>query len=74
MIRKLSIDELEPGMEVVRLSSEIWEHLPFLYTRPGVLQTEEQIESIRKGGYMHAFIQVRAVSYTHLTLPTKRIV
>ncbi len=59
MIRKLSIDELEPGMEVVRLSSEIWEHLPFLYTRPGVLQTEEQIESIRKGGYMHAFIHVR---------------
>jgi HD-GYP domain-containing protein (c-di-GMP phosphodiesterase class II) len=58
MIRKVAVEELRPGMEVVKLSSEIWEHLPFLYTKPGVLQSDKQIEGIRKDGYLHAFIQV----------------
>lgn len=57
MIRKISVDDLRPGMEVVKLSSEIWEHLPFLYSRPGVIESESQVERIRAEGYLHAFIQ-----------------
>jgi HD-GYP domain-containing protein (c-di-GMP phosphodiesterase class II) len=58
MIRKVPVEELQPGMQVVKLSSEIWEHLPFLYSKPGVLQSRGQIERIRADGYLHAFIQV----------------
>ncbi len=57
MIKKIAIDELQPGMEVVRLSSEVWEHLPFLYTEPGPITSEKQVNRIRSEGYLHAFIQ-----------------
>ncbi|WP_319470876.1 HD-GYP domain-containing protein [uncultured Pseudodesulfovibrio sp.] len=57
MIKKIAIEELQPGMEVVRLSSEVWEHLPFLYTEPGPITSDEQVDRIRSEGYLHAFIQ-----------------
>jgi len=59
MIKKLAIDELKPGMEIVRLASDVWEHLPGLYTNPGVLTSDAQIARLRKEGFTHAFIEVR---------------
>ncbi|QGY40058.1 DUF3391 domain-containing protein [Pseudodesulfovibrio cashew] len=59
MIKKVAIDELKPGMEIVRLSSDVWEHLPNLYTVPGVIRSDAQIARIRNEGFRHAFIEVR---------------
>ncbi|MBG0790520.1 MAG: HD-GYP domain-containing protein [Desulfovibrionaceae bacterium] len=58
MIKKISIDELAPGMEVVRLSSEMWKHLPYLYAEPGVIESEEQVAALRKEGYRQVFVQL----------------
>ncbi|MBI9078551.1 MAG: HD-GYP domain-containing protein [Pseudodesulfovibrio sp.] len=58
MIKKVHIEDLQPGMEIVKLSSEIWEHLPFLYTEPGIIKSKNQISSIRENGYLHAFIKL----------------
>lgn len=57
MIKKLSIDELKPGMEVVRLSSAFWEFMPNLYTKPGVIESKEQITQMRADGFQHAFVE-----------------
>lgn len=57
MIKKISIDELQPGMTVVKLSSEVWEHLPFLYSKPGKIASLEQIDQIKAGGFKQVFIQ-----------------
>jgi HD-GYP domain-containing protein (c-di-GMP phosphodiesterase class II) len=59
MIKKLTIDELKPGMEIVRLSSDVWEHLPGLYTEPGAIRSEDQVRRIRQNGFTHAFIEAR---------------
>lgn len=59
MIKKISIDDLKPGMEVVRMSSSVWEHLPSLYLKPGVIKSEEEVEGIRSQGFLHAFIQIK---------------
>jgi len=59
MIKKISIDELKPGMEVIKLSSEMWEHLPHLYTEPGVIESDEQIARLKKRGYRQVFVQMR---------------
>ncbi|WP_319541766.1 HD-GYP domain-containing protein [uncultured Pseudodesulfovibrio sp.] len=58
MIKKISIDELEQGMEVVELSSEMWKHLPYLYTDPGIIESSEQIATIKKDGYQQVFVKV----------------
>lgn len=57
MIKKLPIEELEPGMEVVQMSSEVWEHLPYLYTQPGVIKSDTHIKQILKEGFQHAFVE-----------------
>lgn len=59
MIKRLTIDELQPGMKVIRLSSDVWEHLPRLYTKPGVIRSDAEIARIRQDGYLNAFIEVR---------------
>lgn len=58
MIKKIPIHELKPGMQVVKLSSEVWEHLPYLYTKPGVIRSMTQISRIRKEGFLHVFVQM----------------
>ncbi len=58
MIRKISIDDLKPGMEVVKLSSEMWEHMPHLYARPGVIQSQEQVARLKEEGYRQVFVQI----------------
>lgn len=62
MIKKLSVEELKPGMEVVKLSSELWEHLPNLYAKPGAIESDAQIEALRRDGFSHAFVKVAAGS------------
>lgn len=57
MIKKISIDELKPGMEVIKLSSEIWLHLPYLYMEPGVIESTEQVARIKAEGYQYVFVQ-----------------
>lgn len=59
MIRKLSIDELRPGMVIVQLSSDVWEHMPNLYTRAGLIRSDAHIAQIKNEGYEHAFIEVK---------------
>lgn len=58
MIKKIAIEELEPGMEVVELSSEMWKHLPHLYAEPGVIESAEQIARLKEEGYQQVFIQI----------------
>ncbi len=62
MIKKVPIEQLQPGMEVVKLTSEVWDHLPYLYTEPGMLKSANQIDRIRSDGYLHAFIQTRDIA------------
>ena len=57
MIKKIPIDELKPGMQVVQLSSEVWEHMPFLYSTPGVIESEDHLAKIKEQGYRHCFIE-----------------
>lgn len=57
MIRKISIEELEPGMKVVKLSSEMWEHLPYLYDQPGTIQSEDQVARLKAEGYKQVFVE-----------------
>ncbi|WP_419786535.1 HD-GYP domain-containing protein [Pseudodesulfovibrio sp.] len=57
MIRKVSVEDLEPGMEVVRLSSELWEHMPNLYTHPGPIKSREQVQALIREGFLHAFVR-----------------
>jgi len=58
MIKKVPIDELKPGMEIVKLNSELWDHMPFLYTEPGIIKSKSQISRIREEGFLHAFIDI----------------
>ncbi|BCS88569.1 HD-GYP domain-containing protein [Pseudodesulfovibrio sediminis] len=62
MIKKISIDELKPGMEVVQLASDLWKHLPYMYTEPGVIESEEVVARLRKEGYQQVFVEVPDVS------------
>ncbi len=58
MIKKISIEDLKPGMEVVKLSNKMWEHLPFLYAEPGIIESEDQLSQIRSKGFLHAFVTI----------------
>lgn len=58
MIKKVSVDDLKPGMEIVQLNADVWQHLPYLYTKPGIISSDAQVERIRRDGYLHAFISV----------------
>lgn len=58
MIRKVSVDDLKPGMEVVQLNADVWQYLPYLYTKPGVLDNDAQIQEIKRDGFLHAFVNV----------------
>lgn len=57
MIRKISVQDLKPGMEVVRMASDMWTHLPYLYTKPGVIRSEMEVHRIRQEGYLDVFIR-----------------
>ncbi|MBC15990.1 MAG: metal-dependent phosphohydrolase [Desulfovibrio sp.] len=59
MIKKVTIDQLKPGMTIVKMASDLWEHLPGLYTKPGLIRSKEQVERIREAGYEQAFIEVK---------------
>jgi len=58
MIKKVPIEDLQPGMEVVKLSSDVWDFLPYLYTKPGIIQSKKQLAQIRAQGFLHAFINI----------------
>ncbi|WP_147822292.1 HD-GYP domain-containing protein [Salidesulfovibrio onnuriiensis] len=62
MIKKISVDDLKPGMEVVQLNADVWQYLPYLYTKPGPIENEAQIERIRREGFLHAFVNLEADS------------
>ena len=44
------------------------------YDNPMYVETERKLNEIGKGMCLAKWTQVTPVSYTHLTLPTKRIV
>lgn len=58
MIKKISIDELKPGMEVVQLTSEMWKHLPYLYAEAGIIESAEEVARLKEQGYRQVFIEV----------------
>jgi putative nucleotidyltransferase with HDIG domain len=58
MIKKISVDELAPGMEVVQLSADVWQQLPYLYTKPGIIKDEAEVRRIRAKGFLQAFIRL----------------
>lgn len=60
MIRKISVDDLKPGMEVVQLNADIWQFLPSLYTRPGVIDSDAQVREIKREGYLYVFVNMEA--------------
>ncbi|MGE4552696.1 MAG: HD-GYP domain-containing protein [Desulfovibrionaceae bacterium] len=58
MIRKLPIAQLEPGMVVARMRSDVWEHNPYLYTEPGPVPDQAAVDHIRAQGYTEVFVEV----------------
>ncbi len=58
MIKKISTSELKPGMVVAKLQSNIWEQQPFIYTKPGLIQYESEVDRIRDEGFLEVFISV----------------
>lgn len=54
-------------MTVVKLSSEVWEHMPFLYTTPGTIESTDHIARIRDEGYQQVFIEVPSTSKESLS-------
>nr|WP_287411180.1 HD-GYP domain-containing protein [Pseudodesulfovibrio sp.] len=57
MIKKIPINELKQGMEVVELSSEMWKHLPYLYAHPGIISSVEEVARIKAEGYQQVFVK-----------------
>ncbi|CCH49177.1 HD-GYP domain-containing protein [Pseudodesulfovibrio piezophilus] len=58
MIKKLPIEALRPGMSIVKLSSDVWEHMPNLYTQPGIIRSGDEVRQIKERGFEHAFVEV----------------
>ncbi len=58
MIKKISVDELAPGMEIVQLSADVWHQLPYLYAKPGIIKDEAEIRRIRAKGFLQTFIRL----------------
>ncbi|EGB15244.1 metal dependent phosphohydrolase [Pseudodesulfovibrio mercurii] len=56
MIKKIPIEELKPGMEVVRVADDLWHHLPYLYAEPGIIESEEEVARLRELGYRETFV------------------
>lgn len=56
MIKKIPVKELKPGMVVAKLQSSVWEQHPFIYTRPGMIRSEDEVERIRDQGFQEVFI------------------
>ncbi|MCJ2166290.1 HD-GYP domain-containing protein [Pseudodesulfovibrio sp. S3-i] len=59
MIKKIAIADLKPGMEVVQLSSEMWQHLPYLYADPGIIESEEEVTRLQELGYRQVFVAMK---------------
>ena len=64
------IKEIENKKEKEKISREILNYLPEWFGMPE--STEEYIVDSQNKPFLACFLE--AVSYTHLTLPTKRIV
>ncbi|WP_272701058.1 HD-GYP domain-containing protein [Desulfovibrio sp. Fe33] len=58
MIKKIPIEDLKPGMEVVRVAKELWYHLPYLYADPGIIESEEEVARLQDLGYREVFVAV----------------
>ena len=56
MIKKISVQDLKPGMEVVQVAKEMWHHLPYLYAEPGIIESEDEVARLIKLGYKEAFV------------------
>ena len=56
MIKKIPIDELKPGMEVVQVAHDLWQHLPYLYSEPGIIESEAEVARLLDLGYREAFV------------------
>ncbi|NDV19661.1 DUF3391 domain-containing protein [Pseudodesulfovibrio sp. JC047] len=61
MIKKIAINELTVGMEVVALSSSPWKHQPYLYAVPGVIESEDAITRIKKSGFQQVVVRTEDV-------------
>ncbi len=64
MIRKISIDDLRPGMRVAALESTVWLHHPFLYSKPGLIEGQGDIDAIRAAGFLETFIDTEPAGAT----------
>ena len=58
MIKKIPTADLKPGMMVAKLQSSLWEHHPFIYTKPGLVESEAEAERIRDDGFLEVFVDV----------------
>jgi HD-GYP domain-containing protein (c-di-GMP phosphodiesterase class II) len=56
MIKKIPIEALKPGMEVVQVPGELWQHLPYLYTEPGIIESRAEISRLVDLGYREVFV------------------
>jgi putative nucleotidyltransferase with HDIG domain len=56
MIKKILIEALKPGMEVVRVPGDLWHHLPYLYSEPGIIESEAEVARLLELGYREAFV------------------
>ncbi|WP_207264135.1 HD-GYP domain-containing protein [Desulfovibrio sp. Huiquan2017] len=56
MIKKIPITALRPGMNVVKVASDQWHHLPYLYSEPGIIESEQDVARLLELGYQEAFV------------------
>lgn len=56
MIKKIPIEALKPGMEVVQVPGELWQHLPYLYSAPGIIESKAEVARLVDLGYREAFV------------------
>lgn len=55
MLKKITIQELAPGMNVVNLNLP-WLSNPFLYAEEGVISSQEQIDDIIAKGFLEVYV------------------
>lgn len=56
MIKKIFIEELKPGMEVVQVAHDMWQRLPYLYMEPGIIESEAEVTRLIGLGYKEVFV------------------
>jgi putative nucleotidyltransferase with HDIG domain len=57
MIRKVLLDDLTPGMYVEDVGIH-WIDAPFLYSCPGIIRSDGEVDALRRQGFKYAYVDM----------------